>query len=889
MAICKGKYKNSGLISNQLLFQNCCESTEYLNLYFKDLKDYLIRYNKFEELYNYCYNVLTNVQNNSPLSRITSLKVASLGVIINEKNVSYLVNKDILKYAYKILKRNNEGKNKKFATYFGDITNIERNILSRECEYLFRNLNHINIGKNTKEEKYINNLKNKIEKNKIYIPQKENDSLSYILILSDFNKCKREILECLDNEFVNHNKLDSVYSTYVKLLKELKEKTVKFLQNGDYHLYCNFHDEIQEEHEINIRYESYLESFTSNKNEKKELKPTNKQNTLKSEGEKKNKLMNENSNVSSTCTENNNIDVSFPKHDNNNELSLRNNNNNSNNSENKSLSKNLSSTFNTFAMSLNKKIFNDKSDKNEKHHNEKDNLDMLKINEQGKADDIDKTKKEQTEENEIKNIDNEMKKDEQIENIKKQSSNKTVAFKMDKDDPNKDQPNDQTKNKDNGNKEGESFNKIQNEIINEFNSFLNEENDVIYFDKINGHKYLEFKNNVSDGNSALWENLIKKSNFYQIKEDFENYNKIMKQQEENEHDKANEEKTLGDLLGMNKYESIKNKNIKDLKSTTVNTDDFCHIIKNFNINNMNGHVNLENNPLNINNKDNHFVVDNLVQPTNTLNTFPDTNIKLENKQEENGALNPLNKYFTMHDNIYYIQKAILKNNSVLYKDDNIEISLDQYYYDLNGLVKIFLKNKKIVNCYDVDIQISNKMLFPLKMKFLNFQKTLSMNSTNCYEIAVKCLHIYKGFPLIKVSYRMQDMFKKTIELRLPIPITKYMKKMEISKDVFNKFWSNNNFNEYKKEKIINKSDIVDNELIVMDSCLGGALGLCYVENMIYLCGCYTNSSAGHENYFVLVGIEMIKKKLRIVCKSNNPTLSSAILFLIVLMHKKHET
>ncbi|CZT99617.1 hypothetical protein CYL21_4784 [Plasmodium falciparum NF54] len=888
MAICKGKYKNAGSTSDQLLFQNCCESTEYLNLYFKDLKDYLIRYNKFEELYNYCYNVLTNVQNNSPLSRITSLKVANLGVIINEKNVSYLVNKDILKYAYKILKRNKEGKNKKFATYFGDITNIERNILSRECEYLFRNLSHINIVKNTKEEKYINNLKNKIEKNKISIPQKANDSLSYVLILSDFNKCKREILDCLDNEFVNHNKLDSVYSSYVMLLKELKEKTVKFLQNGDYHLYCNFHDEIQEEHEINIRYESYLESFTSNKSEKKELKPINKQNTLKSEGEKKNKLMNVNSNVSSTCTENNNVDVFFPKCHNNNEISLK-NNNNSNNSENKSLSKNLSSTFTTFAMSLNKKIFNDKSDQNEKHDNEKDNLDMLKINEQGKADDIDKTKKEKTEENEIENIDNEKKKDEQIENIKKQSSNKTVAFKMDKDDPNKNQPNDKTKNKDNGNKEGESFNKIQNEIINEFNSFLNEENDVMYFDKINGHKYLEFKNNVSDGNSALWENLIKKSNFYQIKEDFENYNKIMKQQEENEHDKGNEEKTLGDLLGMNKYESIKNKNIKDLKSTTLNTDDFCHIIKNFNINNMNGHVNLENYPLNINNKDNHFVADNLVQPTNTLNVFPDTNIKLDNKQEENGALNPLNKYFTMHDNIYYIQKAILKNNSVLYKDDNIEISLDQYYYDLNGLVKIFLKNKKIVNCYDVDIQISNKMLFPLKMKFLNFEKTLSMNSTNCYEIAVKCLHIYKGFPLIKVSYRMQDMFKKTIELRLPIPITKYMKKMEISKDVFNKFWSNNNFNEYKKEKIINKSDIVDNELIVMDSCLGGALGLCYVENMIYLCGCYTNSSAGHENYFVLVGIEMIKKKLRIVCKSNNPTLSSAILFLIVLMHKKHET
>ncbi|SOV23997.1 conserved Plasmodium protein, unknown function [Plasmodium sp. DRC-Itaito] len=884
MAFCKGKYKNAGSNDDQLLFQNCCQSIEYLNLYFKDLKDYLIRYNKFEELYNYCYNIIANAQNNSPVSRITSLKVASLGLIINEKNVSHLVNTDILQYAYKILKRNKEGRNKKFLTYFGDITNIERNMLSRECEYLFRNLNQINLVKNTKEEKYINNLKNKLEKNKISIPQKANDSLSYVLILSDFNKYKREILECLENEFVNHNKLDSVYSTYVTLLKELKEKTVEFLKYGDYHLYCNFHDEMQEEHEINIRYESYLDSFTSNKNDKKEFKITNKQNSLKSEGEKKNKLTNANSNISSTSIENNNIDVSFTKFDNNSNMSLK-NNNSSNNSENKSLSKNLSSSLTSLAMPLNKNVFSDKSDENQKNQNEKDNSDMLNMDEQIKTDTVDKTKEEEANVDELKISDNNKNKDEKVENMKKQLSNKTVAFKMDKKDPNKDQ----TQNKDNENNGGNTFNKIQNEIIDDFNSFLNEENDDIYFDKLNGHKYLEFKNNVSDGNSALWENLIKKSNFYDIKEDFENYNKIIKKQEENEQDKINEEKTLGDLLGMNKYASIKNKNLKDIKSTTVNTEDFCHMIKNFNINNMNGHVNLENYPMNINNKDNLFMTDNFVQSTNTNNAFQDTNIKLEHKQEENGTLNPLNKYFTMHDNIYYIQKAILKNNSVLYKDDNIEISLDQYYYDLNGLVKIFLKNKKIVNCYDVDIQISNKMLFPLKMKFLNFEKTLSMNSTNCYEIAVKCLHIYKGFPLIKLSYRMQDMFKKTIELRLPIPITKYMKKMEISKDVFNKFWSNNNFNEYKKEKIINKSDIVDNELIVMDSCLGGALGLCYVENMIYLCGCYSNSSADHENYFVLVGIEMIKKKLRIVCKSNNPTLSSAILFLIVLMHKKHET
>ncbi|VWU53378.1 hypothetical protein HEP_00533600, partial [Hepatocystis sp. ex Piliocolobus tephrosceles] len=67
-----------------------------------------------------------------------------------------------------------------------------------------------------------------------------------------------------------------------------------------------------------------------------------------------------------------------------------------------------------------------------------------------------------------------------------------------------------------------------------------------------------------------------------------------------------------------------------------------------------------------------------------------------------------------------------------------------------------------------------------------------------------------------------------------------------------------------------------------------ALCLCYVEDKFYLCGRYIDNSNPLETYFVFVGIEIIKKKLKIICKSNNHTLSSAILFLIILILKKNE-
>ncbi|EAA21678.1 hypothetical protein [Plasmodium yoelii yoelii] len=145
--------------------------------------------------------------------------------------------------------------------------------------------------------------------------------------------------------------------------------------------------------------------------------------------------------------------------------------------------------------------------------------------------------------------------------------------------------------------------------------------------------------------------------------------------------------------------------------------------------------------------------------------------------------------------------------------------MDQNYYDVKGLIKFIFKNKRQINFYDLDMQISNKILFPLKFKFVPYEKLLSAYSTKCYEMAVKCSRVYNGFPLIKISYRMQDMLRKNIEIRLPIAINKFMKKTKITREIFDKFWNNENFNTNKEEKIITKDDNMNNDMLIERACL----------------------------------------------------------------------
>ncbi|KJP87622.1 hypothetical protein AK88_02790 [Plasmodium fragile] len=959
MTICKSKYKNTGTEDDKLLFKTCTESTEYLHLYFRELKEHLITHRKYEELFNFCYVTLKNIKNPA-ISRTTALKVIGIAFTLNPKSADLPVSKDIITYAYKLLKRNKEGTNRKYITYFGHSTNKEKDSLVSESIHFFKITETIKAKKLFKDNKFINNIFRKIQKKKIFI--EPGWSFSYTPLLSDFTNAKRELLELLETEFVSHGKVDQVYSNYIRCLNEVKEKTIEFLENGEYEPYCKFFDEMQEEDEINVRYESYLLSrpeFFKEKDHKDSHRGTSpsqkEQIKTKSSGTLLNNQVGYEEVNKRTSSMNRGVDTHSEVNKEKSVTSAVGSNNKKKThekGESKSLSKNITSSVTKFASSLVKNapsgvavsgglegnvndegvMFPEGDKMNQKkppfddgnkeagtggksvafaptsksleNHSGKGlgktqtgaSMDKDDEKENGKKKKITTSKKKKKEQNDEQCKEPPVFPDErtwpgdaQVDTKNKASLSKTVAFDL----VGTEKASQDAKyaGKHQVAARDDHFNEKEIQIINEFNAYLNEGMGHMTQQQSAYQKECkEFNNYVHDGNNALWDSLIKKSNFYSIKEDFLNYNKFLKAKE-----KDTKEETLGDLLGMNKYIDLKkkkNKSRNKSKHRKMNPDELNCIINKF-TDNLSPTRHFKNEQKKVPSQEQSggmpFTTTPIETPLGIAQKQSDKrNSIVSSQMNDPTPISSCNKYFTKNDNISYVQDAVLKNGSLLLRDDNLEISLSQHYYGNNGLIKIYVKNKKLVNYYDVDIKISNKILFPLKIKFLNYEKMLCANATNCYEMAVKCMHMYKGFPLIKISYRMQDMFRKSIELRLPIPINKFMKNIKITKDVFVKFWNNENFNIYKKEKVIYKVDSVDTEQIVAMSCLGNALSVCYIEDTIYLSGCYADNASALDNYFVLVGIEVLKNKLKIICKSTNPTLSSAILFLIILILKKHD-
>ncbi|WBY61263.1 clathrin adaptor domain-containing protein [Plasmodium yoelii yoelii] len=772
MGVCKKKQQSAGSDEDKLLFKTCTESTEYLHLYFKELKNHLIKFKKIEELYNFCYLILADIK--SPInSRITSLKAVSLSLIIEPKNIQHLINSEIVEYAYKLLKRNKEGINtKKSLSYFGKRSYEDIYTLVLEANYLFKTIQIIKIIKNSKEYKFIDNIFKKIRDNKIDFL--DHDNFCNTELLNDIKKLKNKLLNVLDQEFIDNKQINDLHSEYTRLISNAKDNVINFLYNGLYSIYCETIDEIEDEN-LSIRVESYFSSIDikSNKNINFDCGDKKEKPQLKGSLEELNNFIL----LNQTNLNTSNDDISDNKNNNVIEQDL---------TKNKEANKTVS--------------FNIKNNNIEDSH---ENDDIIDKEEGGEA---------------------------PANNI---------------------------------------FNCEENQIMNNLNKSQNEF-DINIIDEWN--KLKGFKDVKNNGNEHVWNCIIKKSNFYKTKEDYINYNKFLQEKEN-----GLKENTFGDLLEMNKYIDSKNENKNNEQyeeSNNLINDKFTK--KNSSNNTIiNVHNNNINNDLHIKNKE------------HVINYDSKKKQNISTSSNNNTNLSYFNKYFTQYDNIFNVQEAILKNKSLLYSDDSLEIFMDQNYYDVKGLIKFIFKNKRQINFYDLDMQISNKILFPLKFKFVPYEKLLSAYSTKCYEMAVKCSRVYNGFPLIKISYRMQDMLRKNIEIRLPIAINKFMKKTKITREIFDKFWNNENFNTNKEEKIITKDDNMNNDMLIERACLGEALSICYIEDKICLCGCYSDNSSAMENYFVLVGIEVMKKKIKITCKSNNSTLSSAILFLIILMFKNH--
>ncbi|SCO63054.1 conserved Plasmodium protein, unknown function [Plasmodium berghei] len=797
MGVCKKKQQNAGSNEDQLLFKTCTESTEYLHLYFKELKNHLIKFKQIEELYNFCYLNLGDIT--CPInSRITSLKAVNLSLVIEPKNIQHLINSEIVEYAYKLLKRNKEGANtKKSLSYFGKGSYEDIYALVLEANYLFKTIKLIKIIKNSKEYKFIDNIFKKIRDNKIDLL--DQDNFCNTELLNDIKKLKNKLLDALDQEFIDNIKISDLHSEYIRLISNAKDNAINFLYNGLYSIYCKTVDEIEDEN-LNIRLESYFSSINikSNKNINFDWDDKKVKHQLKGNLDGSN-----NYNLSNSILNQTNLNTS-----NDNLLDSKNNN--------------------VIEQNITKSNMPEKNDSKKKNR----------------------------------------------------ETNKAVSFNI-----TNNNIDDFHENKDTINKEGggeapanNMFNYAENKIMKTLNESQNEF-DINSIDEWS--KLKEFKDRGNNGNENVWNCVIKKSNFYETKEDYVNYNKFFQEKEN-----GLKEHTFGDLLGMNNYIDSKNGN-KNNEHYGLNKK-----------NNYEEHNNLINDKFTKNISSNNTIIkthnnnnlDNdshIKSKENIINYDPKKKQNISTSSNNNNNISYFNKYFTQYDNIFNVQEAILRNKSLLYSDDNLEIFMDQNYYDVKGLIKFFFKNKRQINFYDLDMQISNKILFPLKFKFAPHEKLLSAHSTKCYEMAVKCSRVYNGFPLIKISYRMQDMLRKNIEIRLPIAINKFMKKTKITREIFDKFWNNENFNTNKEEKIITKDDNINNNTLIERACLGEALNLCYIEDKICLCGCYSDNSSAMENYFVLVGVEVMKRKIKIICKSNNSTLSSAILFLIILMLKNH--
>lgn len=936
MAICKKKKQPNKIVSSsndKSLFENSVQSIETLHVYFRYLIERLTGSEEDIKIFNFYSNYITNIKN-STISRTVALKFLNISLFENPQNLKLIIETKTVDYAYKLIKRDKEGLNRKYAQYFNQYTPENNKELVNEATLLFKIIQSLDFTKNAKEEKHIKKLLKKLEKNKIQIPVYTKKLISITELECDFTNYKKELINLFENDEGNHYRIDFIFSTYNGLLQKIKEKTYSFLVQGEYKRYLEFLKNIEDENEIKIRYDSHIatRSITLKEQKKKEEEKKEELNSKEKTAliERKSKFMmnakffeewgKKQSNDSTLKS------VSF--------YSVPEEGTKEHRKRRQGISRKTASysTFNDY-FEINEELKGKKSNEeeiqieenqvvNENNETEKaiekvinyeNTTDIRESKELLIGEEMDETQqdepeKEEEEEDEEKEISREsarqkkkkktIKEEEKIddyieeyniESLHDQKENIKVKERMLEEqefvyeEKSREETEDEVKFT-NGKIKQENINKVLNELEETFK----EEIDI-------QEKHFDKESNQSEvDEECLWNNLIKKSNFYNVKEDFLNYYEYKKKQKE----RNNEIITLGDLLGMDKH--LKNQPMENgltEQNKCLNTlaeqskQENWIDIETKKLNEFNNYMMKIMNHIDINTKINNTDVyerrsfdENIA--LNRNNKINNTNLKIQRKEEPKEP--SYAKYFTKYDNLKYIQQAILKDNGSLYEDDQIQIQIEHLYYGVEGLVKFYITNKKKVNYYDVEIQICNEMLFPLTFHFLRRERNLNFSTTNCYELAVHCSNVYKGLPTLRISFRMQDMLKRSIDLRLPIGINKFMKKMKIPEKIFQKFWNNTKFERYSREKIILKNPNLSHDSIIKNSCLGRALDVCFnKDNKIYICGCYTGNDS-EENDVILVCVEEIKnKKLKIVCKSNNPTLPSSILFLLLLLLKHH--
>ncbi len=232
------------------------------------------------------------------------------------------------------------------------------------------------------------------------------------------------------------------------------------------------------------------------------------------------------------------------------------------------------------------------------------------------------------------------------------------------------------------------------------------------------------------------------------------------------------------------------------------------------------------------------------------------------------------------------------NDGILFEDEIIQIGIKAKYTGLGeGVLGVYYGNKTSGILQNVQTRYSfesNNSSSNLHLTTSPIPTQLGPKSQVCQRVSAQLSGAFISPPLLTVSFLLPDNTPRSIPLRLPITINKFMQGRDLSVDEFFSNWRMQLF-------LLNESSAVVNVTmnlaqIARASCLGGALSLHHqvddVADNLVLVGQFPSDSADGircatiPEALVLVRIEVGTGinvgKARVAVRSSDSTVAEAV-------------
>ncbi|CEM32104.1 unnamed protein product [Vitrella brassicaformis CCMP3155] len=229
-----------------------------------------------------------------------------------------------------------------------------------------------------------------------------------------------------------------------------------------------------------------------------------------------------------------------------------------------------------------------------------------------------------------------------------------------------------------------------------------------------------------------------------------------------------------------------------------------------------------------------------------------------------------------------------------------------HYTGLEGQLGIYYGNKShgVLQSFQVSLQPSRAWggdaeHVPLVIAASTVEGRLASRQQTCQEVNVKCRCPFQGSPLMEIQFLLPDNTPRTLHLKLPVVVSKFMERRTFSAQDFFSLWRNESFILHEVTSIVDLAHRLRGSLIHLARCvqLGGALelltGLDANPDNLVLAGVFASRESGVEHVkpafapsVVLTRIELgtgrHRGKIRIAVRSDSHLLAQAVRQLIIL-------